>query len=96
MLSVRQNNPKPIAYFGINVCSPNPVPNAVFMKAVRTNFGLPVGLNLSSWMLEFGAWVMGTETELITKSRRVVPTKLQKAGFGFDYPNVQRYFESVV
>ena len=79
----------------INVCSPYPVPNKEFMGALNKVFGFGWGLNLATWMLEVGAWVMGTETELITKSRRVVPDKLLKAGFQFTHPKVLEYFKSI-
>jgi uncharacterized protein len=77
----------------VNVCSPNPVSNQEFMKALNKVFGFGWGLYLSTWMLEVGAWVMGTETELITKSRRVVPDKLLKSGFQFKHPKVLEYFQ---
>jgi NAD dependent epimerase/dehydratase family enzyme len=37
-------------------------------------------------MLEIGAFVMRTDTELLLKSRRVVPGRLLDAGFAFRYP----------
>jgi hypothetical protein len=38
-------------------------------------------------MLEIGAVFMRTETELILKSRRVVPARLLEHGFNFKYPD---------
>ena len=38
-------------------------------------------------MLEIGAVFMRTETELILKSRRVVPARLLEHGFTFQYPD---------
>jgi NAD dependent epimerase/dehydratase family enzyme len=38
-------------------------------------------------MLEIGAIFMRTETELILKSRRVVPGRLLEHGFKFTYPD---------
>ena len=70
----------------VNVAAPNPLPNAEFMrvllKEMRALFGLPA----AKWMLEIGAMVMRTETELILKSRRVVPTRLLEKGFQFSFP----------
>jgi uncharacterized protein len=70
----------------INFCSPWPVPNAEFMRELRRAWGMSVGLPASEWMLEIGAFLMRTETELILKSRRVVPTRLLQHGFAFQYP----------
>ena len=70
----------------VNVASPNPVPNAEFMRVLREACGVPFGLPAARWMLELGAIVMRTETELILKSRRVVPARLLEQGFAFTYP----------
>ena len=70
----------------VNVASPNPLPNAEFMRLLRGAFGVPFGLPARGWMLEIGAVLMRTETELILKSRRVVPGKLLERGFTFKYP----------
>jgi uncharacterized protein (TIGR01777 family) len=69
----------------VNVCSPNPLPNREFMRELRKVYGVPFGLSAPAPLLEIGAWAMGTETELILKSRRVVPRRLMEAGFGFRY-----------
>lgn len=70
----------------VNVAAPEPLPNAEFMAALRQAWGMPVGLPAKRWMLEVGAIFLGTETELILKSRRVVPGRLLKAGFTFEHP----------
>jgi uncharacterized protein len=70
----------------VNVASPNPVPNEEFMRVLREACGAPFGLPSTRWMLELGAMVLRTETELILKSRRVVPARLLEAGFTFCYP----------
>jgi NAD dependent epimerase/dehydratase family enzyme len=56
------------------------------MRALRRAWGIGVGLPAPSWLLEIGAVFLRTETELILKSRRVVPGRLLKSGFGFDFP----------
>jgi NAD dependent epimerase/dehydratase family enzyme len=48
---------------------------------------MPIGLPASRWMLELGAIFLRTETELILKSRRVVPQRLLEAGFKFVFPD---------
>ena len=70
----------------VNVSSPNPLPQDDFMRTLRRAAGVRVGLPALKWRLEFGAMVMGTETELILKSRRVVPARLVESGFAFTYP----------
>jgi uncharacterized protein (TIGR01777 family) len=70
----------------VNVASPNPLRYADFMRALREAWGTRVGLPATRWMLELGAWAMRTETELVLKSRRVVPARLAEAGFAFGYP----------
>jgi uncharacterized protein (TIGR01777 family) len=70
----------------VNLAAPHPLPNRDFMSALRAASGVPVGLPATAWMLEVGAIAMRTETELVLKSRRVVPGRLVKAGFAFEYP----------
>ena len=71
----------------VNVSSPNPVPNREFMAALRREWGTAIGLPASRWMLAVGAFFMRTETELILKSRRVVPGRLLREGFSFTHPD---------
>lgn len=71
----------------VNVASPNPLPNAEFMRVLREAYGVPFGLPARSWILEIGAAFMRTETELILKSRRVVPRRLLEHGFMFKFPS---------
>ncbi|MGL6074331.1 MAG: TIGR01777 family oxidoreductase [Fimbriiglobus sp.] len=71
----------------INLAAPEPLPNGEFMRALRQAWGMPIGLPATRWMLELGAIFLRTETELILKSRRVVPGVLSRAGFTFRYPN---------
>jgi hypothetical protein len=72
----------------INICSPGAVPNRYFMRCLRHAWCTTyIGLPLPVWLLSAGALVLGTETELILKSRRVVPRRLQQAGFEFHFPN---------
>ncbi len=71
----------------VNLAAPNPLPNRDFMRALREAHGIRVGLPATKLMLEGGALVMRTETELVLKSRRVVPGLLLERGFEFDHPN---------
>ena len=73
----------------VNICSPNPLPQREFMKILRQAVGVRFGLPANKWMVEIGTRLMSTESELILKSRRVVPTRLLQAGFDFQFPNWQ-------
>ena len=70
----------------VNLCSPNPLPNAAFMLELRRAWGIKIGLPANELMLEIGTRVMKSETELVLKSRRVVPRKLLESGFDFQFP----------
>ena len=70
----------------VNLASPEPLPNAAFMRILREVWGAPWGLPAARWMLEIGAIFLRTETELILKSRRVVPARLLQDGFTFLHP----------
>ncbi len=70
----------------VNICAPNPIPNESFMRILREAWGMPFGLPAYTWMVEVGAVVIQTESELILKSRRVVPGKLLASGFEFELP----------
>lgn len=70
----------------VNLAAPEPLPNKDFMRVLREAWGMPIGLPATKLMLEIGAVFLRTETELVLKSRRVVPTKLLEAGFEFEFP----------
>ncbi|PAW83664.1 MAG: TIGR01777 family protein [Pedosphaera sp. Tous-C6FEB] len=73
----------------VNLAAPNPLPNAEMMRLFRESVGAPFGLPATEWMLEIGAFFLRTETELILKSRRVVPGKLLASGFAFRFPTMR-------
>jgi uncharacterized protein (TIGR01777 family) len=70
----------------VNVAAPNPLPQREFMAALRAAAGARVGLPATRWMVAIGAYFLRTETELVLKSRRVVPGRLLDAGFSFEFP----------
>lgn len=72
-----------------NLASPNPVTNREMMATLRQVAGAPFGLPAARWMLEVGAFFLRTETELMIKSRRVVPGKLLASGFRFNFPRLE-------
>ena len=71
----------------VNLASPNPLPNREFMRDLREAWGMRLGLAAPAWLLEIGTFLMRTETELVLKSRRVVPRRLLDAGFTFQFPD---------
>lgn len=70
----------------VNLCSPNPLPQAEFMKLLRKAVGAPFGFPAPVPLVELGTRLMRTESELVLKSRRVVPSVLLKNGFEFQFP----------
>lgn len=70
----------------VNLAAPGPLPQRAFMGALRSSWGVPVGLPATRWMAELGAFALRSDTELLLKSRRVVPGRLLEAGFTFDHP----------
>ncbi|WBU38941.1 TIGR01777 family oxidoreductase [Homoserinibacter sp. YIM 151385] len=73
----------------VNISSPNPSTDREVMATIRRVLGVPVGVPLSGWMLELGSAVIRTETELILKSRWVLPERLEAAGFRFAHPELE-------
>lgn len=73
----------------INAAAPHPVDNATFMATVRDVLGVRFGPPMPRWMLELGAIGIRTETELILKSRWVLPETLSAAGFEFARPTLE-------
>lgn len=71
-----------------NATSPQPVPNHQIMRALRKVIRVPFGLPMPRWLLKIGAVMIGTETELILKSRRVVPRKLIESGYTFQFEHI--------
>jgi len=69
----------------VNLSSPNPLRNREFMQKLRVAWGTKIGLPATEWMIKLGAIFMRTESELVLKSRRVVPTRLLDSGFKFEF-----------
>jgi len=71
----------------VNISSPNPLSQAEFARGLREAWGVPIGLPAAPWMVSLGAWVLNGDSELVMKSRRVIPTRLSEAGFELRFPN---------
>lgn len=80
----------------VNVSSPNPTDNRTFMATLRRVLGIPLGLPASRWMLELGSIAIRTETELILKSRWVLPERLLEAGYEFAFPELEPALADIV
>jgi uncharacterized protein (TIGR01777 family) len=80
----------------INLTAPNPIPNGEMMRTLRQVCRVPLGIPATNWMLEIGAFVLRTETELLIKSRRVIPGCLLESGFGFQFPTIRQAFEDLL
>ncbi len=72
-----------------NLSVPHPTTNAVLMKSLRKILKVPFGLSHPKPILEFGAKLIGTETELVLKSRNAIPKRLLDNGFKFKYPKIE-------
>jgi len=79
-----------------NCTAPNPVKNAELMHIIRQTYGTPVGLPAPEWMLKIGALIIGTETELILKSRWVLPKRLLDSGFKFQFETAEAAVEDIL
>jgi uncharacterized protein (TIGR01777 family) len=70
----------------VNIASPHPLPNREFMAGLRDAWGMPNGFPAPALGIELAAFFLRTESELVLKSRRVLPARLQAAGFEFEFP----------
>jgi len=70
----------------VNLAAPGPLPQREFMRDLRSAWRMPVALPATRWMAEIGAFALRSDTELLLKSRRVVPGRLAGAGFTFGFP----------
>lgn len=80
----------------INIVSPNPIRNVDFTTKLRKAVGMPFGISQPEWLLEIGSKIINTETELVLKSRNVIPKRLQENGFSFNYDSVEKTFENLL
>jgi uncharacterized protein len=71
----------------VNLAAPEPLPQRSFMAALRAAWGVPLGLPATGWMAAIGAFFLRTDTELVLKSRRVIPGRLLEQGFRFEQPS---------
>lgn len=79
-----------------NLCVPKPTDNKTLMLTLRKTMKIPFGISHPEWLLTFGAKLIGTETELILKSRNVIPKRLLENGFKFNYENIQNALVNLI
>jgi len=79
-----------------NCASPNPITNKQLMETLRKTLNVPFGIPAPAWLLEIGAVFIRTETELILKSRWVIPDKLMKNGFNFEYDKLDGALQQIL
>ncbi len=79
----------------INCAAPEPVSNKSFMKQLRTSIKQSIAIPTPAWLLKIGAKLIGTETELILKSRWVVSKKLDSFGYRFQFPTIKFALENL-
>ncbi|RYY40856.1 MAG: TIGR01777 family protein [Chitinophagaceae bacterium] len=86
----------PHAEGAFNVTAPNPVRNAEMMRTIRNACGIPLGIAAPAWLLRWAARIIGTEPELMLKSRWVLPQKLTSGGFRFYYETLEHAVQDLV
>jgi NAD dependent epimerase/dehydratase family enzyme len=80
----------------VNASAPNPSDNRTLMASLRRVLGMPFGLPAPRWMLEVGTFLIRTETELVLKSRWVLPERLRGTGYEFAYPELEPALRQIV
>jgi len=80
----------------INIVSPKPIKNKDFMKTLRKSLNIPIGIPVDERLLKIGAKLIGTESELVLKSRNVIPKRLTENCFDFEYGDVKKAFDNLI
>jgi uncharacterized protein (TIGR01777 family) len=80
----------------VNVTAPNPSNNKMLMSIIRKELRIPFGIPQPKWLLEIGTFFLGTETELVLKSRNVIPKRLLNNGFKFKYETINETLNNLI
>lgn len=80
----------------VNIVSPKPIKNKEFMKTLRNSLNVIIGLPIGVKLLKIGAKLIGTESELVLKSRNVIPKRLKENGFNFEYGDLNKAFDNLI
>ncbi|MES2455241.1 MAG: TIGR01777 family oxidoreductase [Bacteroidota bacterium] len=79
-----------------NCTAPIAIKNGLFMKTLRKAYGIPFGLPSPQWLLEIGMLIIGSETELVLKSRWVAPKRLLDSGFKFQFAEARHAIHDIL
>ncbi|MDP2160965.1 MAG: TIGR01777 family oxidoreductase [Flavobacterium sp.] len=80
----------------INIVSPKPIKNREFMKTLQKSLKIVIGIPVDERLLKLGAKLIGTESELVLKSRNVIPKRLNENGFNFEYGDLKKAFDNLI
>ncbi len=72
-----------------NLTVPEPSNNKLLMQAFRNVMKAPFGISQPKWLIKLGAQIIGTESELVLKSRNVIPERLLHYGFQFKFVEIE-------
>ena len=79
-----------------NIVSPKPITNERLMKSLQQVLSIPFGIAHPKWLLKIGSKIIGTESELVLKSRNVIPKNLLDKGFSFKYSNIDDALDALL
>lgn len=80
----------------INLAAPTPLPEHDLMRLLRERIRPFTAFNIPEWMLGMGAFFLRTETELVLKSRRVVPARAQQLGYRFRHEQMNTALDDLL
>jgi uncharacterized protein len=80
----------------VNIVSSQPIKNKIFMKILCDTLNMPLRIPNPKPMLEIGAFLIGTETELVIKSRNVIPRRLLEKGYVHRVDNIKQAFQELL
>jgi uncharacterized protein (TIGR01777 family) len=80
----------------VNCCSPKPVSNAEFMRALRKRLKISIGMPSPAFFIKLGSIFSGVDSELILKGRKVLPKYLLKKGFQFQYSTIDQALTNLI
>jgi uncharacterized protein len=80
----------------VNIVSPKPISNQNFMQKLRKTLHMPIAIPIPEVLLKIGAKIIKTETELVLKSRNVIPQRLQENGFVFEFDTIEKAFQNLI
>lgn len=79
-----------------NAVGPKPVTNAEFMQTLRHVVGRPWSPPVPAPFVRVGAFLMGTEGELVLIGRRCLPSRFLEQGFAFQYTDLEQTLMAIL